>query len=107
MNFISLGNVFLFYLGAFAGIGALLIVTMHLPASRLIQRISEASVVAFPLHRTLFSVFSAVALLILDDVASFKASPWGSIVYTLGAIGVSVALLPLIRRNSPALIGGR
>ncbi len=107
MNFISLGNPILFYLGAFSGIGALGSLVVFLPKLRVFKRLADAAVIAFPLHRTLFSVFSAFGLLLLNDLHAFKLSVWGSVTYAVGALLIAVFLLPLVRRLCPVLIGGR
>ena len=107
MNFISLGNPILFYLGAFSGIGALGCLVVFLPKLRVFARLADAAVIAFPLHRTLFSVFSAFGLLLLNDLHAFKLSVWGSVTYAVGDLLIAVFLLPWVRRLCPALIGGR
>ncbi len=107
MNFISLGNPLLFYLGAVSGIGALGCLVVFLPQLKLFARLADAAVLAFPLHRTLFSVFSALGLWLMHDLQVFKLSVWGSVSYTMGALLVSVLLLPWVRRCCPVLIGGR
>lgn len=107
MNFISLGNPLLFYLGAVSGIGALGCLVAFLPPLSMMNRLADAAIIAFPLHRTLFSLFSAFGLLLFHDLQAFKLSVWGSISYTVLALLVSVLLLPWVRRLFPAFIGGR
>jgi acyltransferase len=107
MNFISLGNPLLFYLGALSGIGTLACLVVFLPPLRVFAHLADAAVLAFPLHRTLFSVFSALSLWLVHDIQAFKLSVWGSLSYTAGALLVAVAFLPLVRRWCPVLIGGR
>jgi len=107
MNFLSLENPVLFYLGAISGIGALACLVMFLPKLSVFDRLADAAVLAFPLHRTLFSVFSACGLLLMHDLQTFKLTAWGSVSYTAGALLISVLLLPWVRRYCPLLIGGR
>lgn len=107
MNFISIGSPLLFYLGAVSGIGALSCLVSFLPPLNVFARLADAAVLIFPLHRTLFSVFSAFGLLLLHDLQAFKLSVWGSVSYTAGALLMSVLLLPWVRRWCPVLIGGR
>lgn len=107
MNFLSLGNPLVFYLGAFAGIGALAGVAALLPMCSCYNRIADASIVAFSLHRVMFSVFTTIGLLLVADMPTFKSSAWGSVIYTGGAILVSLILWPWIRRYFPLLVGGR
>jgi acyltransferase len=107
MNFISLGNPLLFYLGAISGIAALSCLVSFLPPLSVFSRLADAAILVFPLHRTLFSVFSAFGLLLVNDLQAFKHSVWGTVSYSVGALLVSVYLLPLVRRRCPILIGGR
>lgn len=107
MNFLSIGNPLLFYLGALSGVAAISFLMVFIPPNRIITKVAEATIVAFPLHRTLYSVFSAFAIMIVNDLQSFKLSVLGSITYTGAALVISVLLMPMIRKWFPALIGGR
>jgi len=107
MNFISLGNPLLFYLGAFAGIAALACLVVFIPLNYLLSIVAKSAFLTFPLHRVMFSLFSAACIFLLDDLQAFKLSIWGSLTYTVGAIGLSIVLLPLVRRFLPLLLGGR
>ena len=107
MNFISLGNPLLFYTGAVAGIGALGCFVAFLPPMSVFTRVADAAVLAFPLHRTVFSAFSAAGLWLTKDLQAFKLSVWGSVSYTVGALLVAVLLMPWVRLVCPVLIGGR
>ena len=107
LNFISLGNPLFFYLAAFAGIGALGCVIAFLPPLRVFTALADASILAFAIHRTIFSIFSACSVLVVNDLQAFKLSAWGSISYTVGALLVAGLLFPWIRRWCPILIGNR
>jgi acyltransferase len=107
LNFISLGNPLLFYLTAFSGIGALGCVIAFLPPLRVFTPLADAAILTFAIHRTTFSVFSAVGLWAIHDLKAFKLSMWGSISYTIGALLIAGFLLPWIRRWCPILIGNR
>jgi len=107
INFLSLENPLLFYLGAFSGIGALVGLVVFMPGHPLYARVADGSMLTFTLHRPLFSVFSGVGLLIATDMQAFKVSVWGSLAYAVGAICVATLLWPWVRRYLPALAGGR
>jgi fucose 4-O-acetylase-like acetyltransferase len=107
MNFLSLENPFLFYLGAFSGIGVLVGLAGFFPCHPLYARIGDGAILAFPLHRPFFSIFSGLGLLFVADMQAFKASVWGSVVYTVGAITLALVLWPHVRRSAPWLVGGR
>ena len=107
MNFLALENPFLFYLAAFSGIGVVIGLVGFLPNHPLYARIGDGAMLAFPLHRPLFSVFSGFGLLLSVDMQAFKTSVFGSVAYTAGAITIAVVLWPYIRRSLPWLVGGR
>ena len=107
MNFLALENPFLFYLAAFSGIGVVVGLVGFLPNHTLYARIGDGAMLAFPLHRPLFSVFSGFDLLLSVDMQAFKTSVFGSVAYTAGAITIAVVLWPYIRRSLPWLVGGR
>jgi hypothetical protein len=107
MNSISLGNPLLFYCGAVSGIGALACLVAFLPSVQIFSRLADAAVLAFPMHRAMFSFFSAFGMLLLHDLQAFKHSGWGSVSYTVGALLLSVILLPWVRLRCPIFIGGR
>lgn len=107
MNFLSIGNPIFFYLGALSGISALGCLVTFIPPIKFVTLVADSAIVAFPLHRTLYSVFSGVAMLLVDNLQDFKLSPLSSITYTIGALVVSILLMPIIRQWFPSLIGGR
>lgn len=107
MNFLSFGNPALFYIGAFAGIGALSIAVAFLDYPRFWNMLAKAAIVIFPLHRLFFSIISAAGLLLFHDFPAFKTSALASLVYTLAAVSMGIALTPIIRRFFPVLMGGR
>jgi len=107
MNFLSLENPLLFYLGGFSGIGVVVGLVMFLPCHPHDARTGDAAILAFPLHRPAFSVFSGLDLLFVADMQAFKASVWGSVVYNAGARTLAVVLWPRVRRSVPWLGGGR
>ena len=107
MNFLVFENPLLFYLGAFAGIGALVGGVLFLPSYLIFSRIADASILVFSLHRPIFSVITGVGLVLSVDMHALKATVSGSIVYTSLAIAVSIAVWPFARRYLPMLVGGR
>lgn len=107
MNFLSFGNPLLFYLGAFSGIGALVGVAIVIPKNGFYDRVADASILIFAFHRVIFSVFTAIGILMLVDMAAFKLTMWGSMIYAVGVILVSLVLWPWIHRYCPVLVGGR
>lgn len=107
MNFISLGNSSLFYLGAVCGIGSLWYFAILVPKIEFFRRISNASVLIFVTHRTLYSVLTAILLIFIYDIQSFKASATGSIVYVVWAVLFGVLTLGFWKNYAPWILGNR
>lgn len=107
LNFVSIGNPFVYYCCAFSGIAALAVGVTMLPVTRTVIKIADASFVAYGFHRIIFSIFSAIGLYIFHDYMTFKNSGLGSFVYTLCAIYVSVLITPIIRNFFPIMVGKR
>jgi hypothetical protein len=107
MNFISLGNPVLFYVGAFAGIGGLVFAVQFIPESQIIKKIADASMLIFVTHRTLYSVLTAILMMFITDIQGLKASGLGSVVYSTWAVLIGVLTVPYFKRFAPILMGGR
>jgi len=56
MNFLALENPLLFYLGAFSGIGVPIGLLVLMRGYPLYAHVADGSMLAFALHRPLFSV---------------------------------------------------
>jgi hypothetical protein len=107
MNFISHGNPLLFYTGALSGIGVLWCLTRLAPEINICKRIANASMLIFLIHRTLYSVLTALFLIVLSDIQSLNTSATGSIVYATGAVLFGVLTLGYWKKHTPWMFGNR
>jgi len=107
MNFISLGNIFLYYMAAICGIGSLWCFAKLLPEIEIFKRISNASMLIFVTHRMLYSVLTAILLIFVNDMQTFKTSAAGSIVYAGWAVMLGVLTLGYWRKCVPWMLGSR
>ena len=79
-----------------------------IPPNPITARLSRDTILIFPLHGLWFSVFSGVLGKVFHRGDWKETGGWAAVaVYTLGAIGLSLAVAPLLRRWVPWLVGGR
>jgi acyltransferase len=107
MNTMQFGWLGLFYAGALVGILLLVAGVQFLPENRLTRWISENTIIIFPLHQLMFSVFTGVGVRLLNLPPDFKESLAASLAYTLLALAFSAPTAYLLRRYMPFLIGER
>lgn len=107
MNTLQFGNGGLFYLNAIAGIVIILAIARLLPASSLSRWLSSNTIVIFPTHQLMFSVFNGISVRLLGLPTDFKFTLLASGVFTLLAIACSFPLAIVLRRFTPWLIGER
>lgn len=107
MNLMQFGQLWLFYLAAGAGISFSMLVLQRLPANKLSYWLSANTIVIFPLHQLLFSVFNGIGVRLLGLPADFKTSLLASLVFTLCALACCYPLALILRRFAPFMIGER
>jgi acyltransferase len=107
MNTMQFGRLWLFYLGAGAGIFLTVALSHWVPNNRLSCWLSANTIVIFPLHQLMFSFFNGVFVLVLGLPLAFKTTLFASILYSSLAIALCVPVAYLIRRYAPFMIGER
>ena len=105
MNTMQFGNLWLFYLAAGAGIVVTVAGAQFLPENRLTRWLAQNTMVIFPLHQLMFSVFTGVGVRLLGLPAAFKTTLAASLIFTLLAIACSLPAAYLLRRFAPFMIG--
>ena len=106
MNSMQLGNLALFYIGAFCGIAVVVLVASSLPANRLCTAVARTTIVIFPMHLLAFRVFTGIAVFGFGVDKSFKDGSLGwSLLYTAAAMALSYAFAIVLRRWVPWAIG--
>lgn len=84
------------------------LIIMAIPPNPIIARLSRDTILIFPLHGLWFSVFSGVLSKVFHRGDWKETGGWAAVaVYTIGAIGLSLAVAPLLRWWVPWLVGGR
>jgi acyltransferase len=107
MNTMQFGKLWLFYTGAAVGIFLAVAGAQFLPENRLTRWLSQNTIVIFPLHQLMFSVFTGIGVRLLGLPPDFKASLAASLVFTLLALVCSLPAAYLLRRFLPFMIGER
>jgi acyltransferase len=107
MAFMSFGNPVLFIVNACLGIAILLILGSLLPITEGALYLSRSTIVIFPVHPIIFSVFTGIGMIIFRQPHDFQDSILWAVVYTCGAIIFSYPISIFFFRFFPIAIGGR
>jgi acyltransferase len=107
MNTMQFGQLWLFYAGAVAGIFLAVAGVLFLPESRPSRWLAQNTIVIFPLHQLMFSVFTGIGVRLLGLPITFKTSLTASLIYAVLAVLCCIPAAYLIRRFTPFMIGER
>lgn len=105
MNSMQLGRIWWFYMAAGAGIYLVIASTQFLGANFPSRWLAVNSMVIFPLHQLLFSVFTGVGIRVLGLPYEFKSSLAASLAYTILAVLCCIPAAYILRRFMPFAIG--
>gem|GEM_PF-2478922 len=87
---------------------AVVFLVLAIPPNPITARLSRDAIIIFPPHGLWFSVFSGVLSMVFHRGDWKETGGWPAVaVYSVGAILLSVAVAPLLRRWVPWLVGGR
>jgi fucose 4-O-acetylase-like acetyltransferase len=102
----AFGNVLFFLSESFIGIAFWLVIAKVIPLSPIITLIGESTMMIFILHTFVFNLITGFAVVILRLPPTFKYESLAStIIYTSIAVALTVALMPVIQKVQPWLIG--
>lgn len=102
----AFGDVLLFLCEASIGITFWFVVAKVLPLSPIISLIGENTMMIFILHTFLFNQITGFAVFILKLPPTFKYESLPStIIYTSVAVAATMALMPIMRRFQPWMVG--
>lgn len=102
----AFGDVLLFLGEASIGIAFWLVIAKMIPISSIITLIGESTMMIFILHTFVFNQITGFAVVILRLPPTFKYESLPStIIYTSIAVASTIALMPIIRKFHPWLIG--
>ena len=100
------GNYIFFYTAALSGILFWIMVSMQLPANRLVSKIGDSTLIIFPLHLLVFPFLTAILVYGFKIPSSIKEdSILLSIAYAVISILVLLPVADVIKRYFPFLIG--
>ncbi len=88
----EIGNPLLFYVTALLWIIGLRGLAAGAPANRIVQRLSESTIVIFPLHTLGYAAISGILVYVLGLPLDTRANPWVGLV----SAGVITAVLAMI-----------
>jgi len=108
MNSMRLGNLALFYIGAFSGIAAVVLLCSVLPGNSIATGIARITIVVFPLHLLAFRVLTGIAVFGFGLDQSFKDESFAwSLFYTIAAMAICCVCAIVLRRCVPWATGYR
>ena len=107
MNAMQFGALWWFYIGAAAGIYLVIASSHFLGTSGLTRWLALNTMIIFPIHQLLFSVFTGVGVRLFGLSSDFKTSLLASLVFTALAILCSIPIAYVLRRYTPFIIGER
>lgn len=96
----------LFFLSAYLGILALFYLSISLPATSVFQWLSKNTIIIFPIHLLMFSVFTGIAVVVFGVPRSFKESSfiWATLFPMLALLSSYPASL-FLQRFFPVVFG--
>lgn len=109
LNFLQFGSVPLaYFVNAYLGILALLFVSQLLPPKRILNWIAKNTIIIFPTHLLLYSLFTGVGVVLLAWPHDFKESSWvWVLVFPLLALVLIYPWSLILERCCPFLWGKR
>lgn len=106
MSGMMYGNLLYYYFGAFSGVFLLILLSSFIPQNRIFKLIAENTIVIFPLHIVIFSIFTGVGVLFMGLDSEFnRNSSVACYIYTAGAIIVCLPVAFLVKNYIPRAIG--
>jgi acyltransferase len=95
-----------FYIGAFSGISAIILLAKMIPNNACFEWLSRNTIVIFSTHIIIFCVFKGLSKIYLD--IDPYADNWDiGLFYTIGALVISYPISLIIDRYFPCMVGYR
>ena len=92
------GNPALYYLASIGSIFGLLGLALRLPSINWVRRISESTIVVFPLHHLGFTFLSGIYVVLLHLPLDFRTKPLVAIAGSMGIVAGLTWVAPPIKR---------
>jgi acyltransferase len=109
LNLLDFGKLRLpYFVNAYLGIFALLFASLLLPSKRALSWIADNTIIIFPTHLLLYSLFTGIGVILLGWPHDFKESSWvWTAVFPILALGLSYPISLILTRCCPILFGNR
>lgn len=98
-------NPFLYLFNACLGIVILFAVGVLLPSSSFLRFVSNNTIILFPIHPIIFSIFTGVGMMIFKLPHSFQDNLVFSFLYLIGALVIGYPASLIINKLFPIFIG--
>lgn len=100
------GNLLLYYLGAFSGIGLTIQISQIIPNNACFKWLSRNTIVIFATNMIIFSIFNGLSLMYLN-INPYDASLGIVLVYTIASLAICYPISIIINRHCPWMVGYR
>ncbi len=98
-------NIFLYFVGAFSGIGIILAISKLLPKNTISYWLSLNTIIIFPLHKITFNIFEGIGVIVFKLDLGFKSDLLFAAFFTTGALLVCIPASLIIHKYFPWIIG--
>ncbi len=108
LNTMSFGNYkILYFLSAYLGIFSLYFLAVCIPTNLIFQWLSKNTIIIFPVHLLMFSVFTGIAEMVFGMPYSFRESSvvW-TVLFAVSALLLSYPVSQFLYRFFPWIFGG-
>ena len=109
LNSLVFGNLpFLYFVNAYIGIVGLWLIGMLMPSKPVLTWIANHTIIIFPTHLLLYSLFTGIAVIVLGWPHNFKESSWiWAVIFPILALSLSYPIALILGRCCPILFGNR
>lgn len=109
LNTLQFGNLpLVYFVNSYLGIFALWFACQLLPSKRTLRWIANNTIIIFPTHLLLYSLFTGIGVVLLGWPHDFKESSWiWTVIFPVLALGLSYPISLVLMRYCPVLFGSR
>jgi len=105
MNRMIFHNLFLYFIGAFSGIGIALVVSKLIPINIISVWLSKNTIIIFPMHKIIFNIFEGIGVVFFGMSLGFKSDTFFAVCFVIGALIGCIPVSIIVYKYFPWIIG--